>query len=100
MGSSRRALALLATISLVGGCFGYNRSAKRWSYLSDSVLILGGGATIAIDRSQKTEPCMGTSCPVYHSSISGGLIAGVVLVAAGVFGIVFNATRPIVKTSR
>ena len=36
----------------------------------------------------------------YTSSISGGLIAGAVLVAAGVFGIVFNATRDNVKTSR
>jgi hypothetical protein len=36
----------------------------------------------------------------YRSSISGALVAGAVLAAAGVFGILFNATRDNVKTSR
>jgi len=67
---SRSATALVVLTSLVAsltGCFGYNRSAKRWAY---------------------------------ESSIHGQLLAGVVLVAAGLTGLVINATRDTVKTSR
>jgi len=102
MGLFRSAVALIASIALVsplGGCFGYNRSAKRWSYVGDTVLILGGGAAIAIDVTSKDAPCTGDNCP-YRSPIRGTLIAGVVLAAAGVFGMLFNATRDNVKTTR
>jgi hypothetical protein len=93
---------LIASITLLaplGGCFGYNPSAKRWAYVGDTVLLLGGGAAIAVDATSKDEPCMGDNCP-YKSPIHGGLVAGVVLAAAGVVGILFNATRTNVKTSR
>ncbi len=103
MGKSRRSLAALAVISLgLTGCFGYNKSAKRWAYVGDSVLILGGGGAIAGDVLTKDEPapCMaGTMCP-YESPISGAMVAGAVLVTAGLVGILVNATRPNVKTSR
>lgn len=104
MGRPRRhgAIALIAAFTLVfflGGCFGYNRSAKRWAYVGDTVLILGGGAAIALDVTSKDAPCTGDNC-FYKSPIHGTLVAGVVLAAAGVFGILFNATRDNVKTSR
>jgi hypothetical protein len=104
MGRPRRhgAIALIAAFTLVcflAGCFGYNRSAKRWAYVGDTVLILGGGAAIAVDVTSKDAPCTGDNC-FYKSSIHGTLVAGVVLAAAGVFGLLFNATRDNVKTSR
>jgi hypothetical protein len=102
MGLARSAVALIASIALLGplgGCFGYNRSAKRWSYVGDTVLILGGGAAIGLDVTSKDEPCTGDNC-TYRPSIHGALIAGVVLVAAGVFGMLFNVTRDNVKTTR
>ncbi|HEU4730195.1 MAG TPA: hypothetical protein VFT22_19995 [Kofleriaceae bacterium] len=102
MGFARSARALIASIALVtllSGCFGYNSSAKRWSYVGDSVLILGGGAAVAIDVTSKDEPCTGDNC-LYKSSIHGTLVAGVVLIAAGLAGILFTATRDTVKTSR
>ena len=94
-------LAVLALASIVvTGCFGYNPSAKRWSYVGDVILIAGGGAAIAADRATMPPACTGPGCPTYTSSFSGGLVVGAVLVAAGLFGIVFNATRDNVKTSR
>ena len=105
MGASRGARALITSITLfallvgASGCFGYNRSAKRWSYVGDTLLILGGGAAIATDLTSKSEPCTGDNCP-YQSSIHGTMVAGVVLVAAGLFGLLFNATRDNVKGSR
>jgi hypothetical protein len=102
MGSPRSARALITSIMLiafVSGCFGYNRSAKRWAYVGDTVLILGGGAVIATDVTAKSEPCTGDNCP-YESPVSGAMVAGVVLVAAGLFGLLFNATRDNVKSSR
>jgi len=99
MALSRGAIASIASIALLSGCFGYNSSAKRWAYVGDTVLILGGGGAIALDVTTKDEPCMGDNCP-YKSPIHGAMVAGVVLVAAGVFGILFNATRSNVKTSR
>ena len=64
--------------------------------------MLGGGAAIAIDvtnQGRAVQPdAMNNGCP-YRSSIHGAMIAGVVLVAAGVFGILFNATRDNVKTT-
>ena len=96
----KRALALLTLLCFASGCFGYNRSAKRWSYVGDTILILGGGAAIAADEATKPGPCTGPGCPEYQSSIGGALVVGAVLVAAGVFGMLFNATRDNVKTSR
>lgn len=95
-----KAVALLVCLTLCGGCFGYNSSAKKWAYAGDTILMLGGGGAIAADLTvNKPEMCTGTSCP-YQSPIRGGLIAGAVLVGAGLFGIIFNATRDNVKTSR
>jgi hypothetical protein len=102
MGIRNRAIAVLATVTLLSGCFGYNRSAKRWSYVGDTVLLLAGGAAIAVDVTNKPQACMDTTtmpCP-YESPVGGAMVAGVVLAAAGLFGMIFNATRPIVKTSR
>lgn len=102
MGIQRRSIAAVAVLALsLTGCFGYNKSAKRWSYVGDSVLLLGGGGAIAGDVLTKTDapPCMGTACP-YESPVSGAMVAGAVLVAAGLVGILINATRPNVKSSR
>ncbi|MGE0872398.1 MAG: hypothetical protein AB7P03_27840 [Kofleriaceae bacterium] len=97
-----RGIGVLLTLSLLTGCFGYNRSAKRWAYAGNTVLIAGGGAAIAVDLMTKPEPCMDTAtmyCP-YESPLRGMMVAGAVLAVAGLVGIVINATRPIVKTSR
>ena len=85
--------------ALVPGCFGYTRSAKHLAYVADTVLILGGGAAIAVDETSKTTPCEGTGCPTYTPSIGGLLVAGVMLATAGLVGIVFTATRPVAKSS-
>ena len=103
MGLARRVVPLVAAISLLSGCFGYNKSAKRWAYVGNGVLIVGGGATIALDVTSKDAPCMpdamNNGCS-YRSPIHGALIAGAILAAAGAFGILFTATRDDVKTSR
>jgi len=102
MGTSNRAIAALVTAALVSGCFGYNKSAKRWSYVGDTLLMLTGGGVIALDLTSSGEPCMsgpGMPCP-YEAPLTGPLVAGAVLAAAGLFGMIFNATRPNVKTSR
>ena len=102
MGIQRRSIAALAVLSLsLTGCFGYNKSAKRWSYVGDTVLLLGGAGAITADVLTRPEPemCTGSACR-YESTISGAMVAGAVLVAAGLVGIVLNATRPEVKTSR
>lgn|SRR5690554_2362716 len=96
-------IALLTVLAFSTGCFGYNKSAKRWSYVGNTVLILGGGGAIAYDRlaTEKPDPGMTTTAKEpYEPPISGMLLAGAMLVAAGLFGIIFNATRPYVKTSR
>lgn len=95
-----RAVAVVTCIALLAGCFGYNSSAKKWAYVGDTVLILGGGAAIGADLATRPGPCTGPSCPVYTSKIDGGMVAGVLLVSAGLVGILFNATRTNVKTSR
>ncbi len=103
MGLTTRLVALVTTIALVSGCFGYNKSAKRWAYLGDTVLLLGGGGAIAGAVLTKDEPCMETVAMPrcrYEAPFSGAMVAGVVLAAAGLFGILFNATRPNVKTTR
>ena len=97
-----RLTALVLALTLATGCFGYNKSAKRWSYFGDTVLLLGGGGVIAADVLTKDDACMDTATMKcrYESPISGVLVAGVVLAAAGLFGMLFNATRPNVKSSR
>ena len=99
----RLARSTVALVALLSGCFGYNKSAKRWAYAGNAVLIAAGGATIALDLTSKDPPCMpdamNNGCS-YRSPIHGALIAGAVLAAAGLFGIFFNATRDTVKTSR
>lgn len=99
----RQLVALTAVVVLLTGCFGYNKSAKRWAYAGDAVLIAAGGATIALDLTSKDAPCMpdamNNGCS-YRSPVHGALVAGAVLAAAGLFGLLFNATRDNVKTSR
>lgn len=94
------ALVVVLVLSLTG-CFGYNKSAKRWAYVGDTVLMLGGGGAITADVLTKTEPepCTGSACP-YETPFTGAMVAGVMLVTAGLVGILINATRPNVKTSR
>jgi hypothetical protein len=104
MGTPRRSLAILAACAIclgLSGCFGYNKSAKRWAYVGDTVLILGGGGAISADvlTRAEPEPCTGRACP-YESPVSGAIVAGTMLVTAGLVGILINATRPNVKTSR
>ncbi len=99
---TNRALAVLVAITLTTGCFGYNKSAKRWAYVGNTVLILGGGGAIASDRLASSSPpsMTTTAAKPYDPPFSGVLLAGVVLATAGLVGIVFNATRPNLKTSR
>ncbi len=103
---ARRAMAALTCAAFLTGCFGYNHSAKKWAYVGDVLLILGGGAAMGADLATRPKPCMdgvipGTDgCPLYTAPVSGGTVVGAVLLAAGLFGLVFNATRPTVKTSR
>jgi len=99
----KRILAVIAMVAIGGtGCFGYNPSAKRWAYVGDTVLIAGGGGAIAAGFLTKgeSEPCMpGVMCP-YESPVPGAAVVGALLVTAGIVGIIVNATRPNVKTSR
>ena len=97
-----RSLAAIVAIGALTGCFGYNKSAKRWAYAGDSVLILGGGGAIAADVLTRSDPApcpVNTMCP-YDSAISGAMVAGTMLVTAGIVGIVVNATRRTVKSGR
>ena len=97
-----RTLAVLALVACASGCFGYNKSAKRWAYAGNTVLILGGGAAIAGDVLTKDSsgPAMPNTMDTYKQPVSGGIVAGALLAAAGLFGMIFNATRPNVKTTR
>jgi hypothetical protein len=104
MATTKAATAALVMAAFLSGCFGYNKSAKRWAYVGDTVLVLGGGGVIAADvATRDSGPCMpvvpNTPC-AYEAPLTGALVAGAVLAAAGLFGFVFNATRPTVKTSR
>ncbi len=93
---------MLVALLLASGCFGYTRSAKRWAYVGNTVLVLGGGAVIAADQLGGGDaPAMTTTAaPQFEPPVSGALVAGVFLVAAGLVGYVFNATRREVTTSR
>ena len=97
-----RVIALAIVVATCAGCFGYNRGAKRWAYVGNSILMVGGGGAIAADQlgSSADAGMTGTAAEPYEPPFSGVMVAGVVLVAAGLFGMIFNATRPYVKTSR
>lgn len=85
---------------LISGCFGYNRSAKRTAYFGDTVLILGGGGTLAAELLLGGDDCEGMGCVEPLSPVTGPMVAGTMLVTAGLVGLILNLTRPIVKTSR
>jgi hypothetical protein len=95
-----KAVALIACVACATGCFGYNSSAKKWAYIGDAVLIVGGAATIAGDIATRPGACTGMGCPLYTPPFDGALVAGVMLATAGLVGILLNATRDEVKTSR
>jgi len=82
---------------MVTGCFGYSSSSKGWAYVGDSLLLAGGGAALAYGVEDKPAACEGEGCP-YHSEIRGGMVAGALLIGAGLIGILLNATRETVKT--
>jgi hypothetical protein len=94
-----RAVALLACIAFVTGCFGYNQGAKRWAYVGDTMLVLGGAAAVTADVLTSEEPCVGTGCPTFTLPFGGAAVAGTFLLAAGIVGYVINATRPTLKSS-
>ena len=87
----QRVVALVAAVALASGCFGYSSGAKKWSYVGDTVLILGGGGAIAGDLLTH-EPCEGVNCEL-DLPFGGGTVAGVFLVTAGLVGIILTATR-------
>ena len=91
--------ALLSLLALASGCFGYNSSAKKWAYVGDSILIAGGGAAIGLTVTDKTD-CATTGASCYNAPFTGPTVAGALLLTAGVLGIIYNATRADVKTSR
>lgn len=97
MGQRFGALVLACVLC---SCWGYNSSSKHWAYFGNSLLIAGGGAAIAVDQTSKDAPCTGTGCLVYSPPISGLLLAGTLVATAGLVGILLNATRAEVKTSR
>jgi succinate dehydrogenase/fumarate reductase flavoprotein subunit len=92
-----RFVAVVLCVALLTGCFGYNSSSKGWAYVGDSVLIAGGGAALAYGIEDKPAACEGAGCP-YHSQLRGGMIAGALLIGAGLIGLLFNATRESVKS--
>jgi hypothetical protein len=95
-----KAVALVACLALLAGCFGYNSPAKKWAYVGDGLLIAGGGVALAADVTSSPEKCTSTTgaCP-YNAPVGGAMVAGIVLVTAGLVGIIYNATRASVKTS-
>ncbi|MGN6104003.1 MAG: hypothetical protein ACTHU0_02765 [Kofleriaceae bacterium] len=102
MATRRPLIAALALLAIcLTGCFGYNQPAKRWAYVGDAVLMVAGGGAIAADvLAEDAEPaCTGSTCAT-PPPFGGAMVAGVVLATAGLVGLVLNATRPTVKTSR
>lgn len=102
------ALAIfLSGSGLSAGCIGYNRSAKRTAAVGDSLLIVGGGAVIGAellwggsDDCDPANPNCRMSTQADLGPVTGPLVAGTVLVTAGIVGLLLNFTRPNVKTSR
>ena len=95
-----RSVALVACAALVSGCFGYNSGAKKWAYVGDTMLVLGGAGAVTYDLVSKDEMCTGSGCSTFDPPFGGAMVAGAVLITAGVVGMIVNATRPTVKTSR
>jgi hypothetical protein len=95
-----RPVAVVAILGLATGCFGYNSGAKKWSYVGDTILVLGGAGAVTLDVVSKDEPCTGSGCSSFDPPFGGAMVAGAVLITAGVIGMIVNATRPTVKTSR
>lgn len=95
-----RSVALLACAALASGCFGYNSGAKKWAYVGDTILVLGGAGAVTMDIVSKDEPCTGSGCSSFDPPFGGAMVAGAVLITAGIVGMIVNATRPTVKTSR
>ncbi len=89
----------VALVALLSACFGYDPGAKKWAYVADTLMIVGGGAATGADPATRPAACSGPTC-TYTPPIDGGLVAGAMLVSAGVIGIIYNATRSPVKTSR
>ena len=89
----------IALVALLSGCFAYESPAKKWAYVGDTVMLVGGGAAIVADILTH-EKCEGATCPKFDPPFTGASVAGVMLVTAGIVGIIFNATREPVKTSR
>lgn len=101
------ALAIFLSAVFSSGCIGYNRSAKRTAAVGDSLLILGGGAVIGAELLWGGEDSCNAANPNCRMStqedlgpVTGPLVAGTVLVTAGIVGLILNFTRPNVKTSR
>ncbi len=100
-----QALALVLCLALISGCFGYNRSAKRTAYVGNTILLLGGGATLAAELLLAEDDGCPAGIPTCMerdelSPITGPMVAGTMLITAGLVGILLNLTRPEVKTSR
>ena len=97
----RGVAAVVAMIAISwgsSGCFGYTRGAKAWSYVGDVLLIGAGGAAGGLDRWAQPEG-VGMGCQPYKPPFSGGVAIGAVAVAAGLVGIVLNATRRTAKSA-
>ena len=99
-GPPKRAIAALLCLALLAtGCFGYNKSAKRWSYVGDPCSCSrGGGGAIAADLLTKKPACMETAtlkCDVPAAGLAARMVAGrAARSAAGLCSaIIFNATR-------
>jgi hypothetical protein len=95
-----RPVALVVCVALASGCFGYNSGAKKWAYVGDTILVLGGAGAVTADILSTDEMCTGTGCSTFDPPFGGAMVAGAVLITAGVVGMIVNATRPTVKTSR
>src|SRR5437879_2409300 len=67
----------VAIVALLAGCFGYDPSAKKWAYVGDTVLIIGGAAAIGADLATRPGTCTTPGC--YNPPFDGGLVAGAVL---------------------
>ena len=83
-------------VAMLTGCWGYTSSSKKWADVGDSLLLVGGAGALAYGVEDKPAACTGDGCE-YHSSIRGGEVVGVALLAAGLFGLLFNITRETVK---
>ena len=104
-----RGLSLLLCVALIAGtgCFGYNSSSKGWAYAGNAVLMVGGAAAITADvlthdrmECPPNPPPGSAYCSDFGLPFGGAMVAGTLLLTAGIVGIIINATRPTVKSSR